>query len=445
MTPSSLIPQTGSAIVEVYGRRVWDSRGRPTIEAEVRLEDGSCGRAIAPAGASRGSHEAVDKRDGGKRLGGHDVKDALAGITDEIAPALAGMDAAEQAEIDQCLIELDGTPDKSRLGGNAIAAVSMASLHAAAASAGVPLWQYLANGAPVRLPMPEIQIFGGGAHAGRRIDIQDLMVVATAANSFEQAIEMTAEVYLSAGRIMADSGRLQGVADEGGYWPVFDSNEEALETLVRAIEGAGFVPGKEVAISLDVAASEFGARGRYRLGLDSRELDSDGLCELLTGWCRRFPIVSVEDPLAEDDPEGLRRFTAAVGDKVQVVGDDFLVTSAARIGEAAASSSVNAVLIKVNQAGTVSEAHAALVAGRQAGMGTIVSARSGETEDLTIVHLAVGWNAGQFKVGSFSRSERMAKWNEMIRIEQSLGSGAVFAGCSWLPGAEPPLPATRLT
>ena len=422
-----------SAIVEVYGRRVWDSRGRPTIEAEIQLDDGSVGRGIAPAGASRGSREAVDKRDGGARLGGYDVKEALAGISAEIAPALSGMDAAEQALIDERLINLDGTHNKSRLGGNAIVAVSIASLHAAAASAGVPLWQYLADGAPVTLPMPEIQIFGGGAHAGRRIDIQDLMVMATAAKTFEQAIEMTAEVYLAAGRIMADSGRLQGVADEGGYWPVFASNEEALETLVRAIEAAGFIPGEDIAISLDIAASEFGAGGRYRLGLESRELDSDGLCELLVGWCRRYPIISMEDPLAEDDPEGLRRFTSAVGDKVQVIGDDFLVTSAERVAEAAASGAVNAVLIKVNQAGTVTETHAALLAARKVGFGTIVSARSGETEDLTIAHLAVGWNAGQFKVGSFSRSERMAKWNEMIRIEQALGAEARFAGCSGLP------------
>ena len=417
-----------SAIVEVFGRRIWDSRGRPTIEAEVWLDDGSVGRGIAPAGASRGSREAVDKRDGGERLGGFDVQQALAGIGAEIAPALTGMDASEQAAIDERLIILDGTPNKSRLGGNAIVAVSIASLQAAAASAGVPLWQYLADGAAVSMPMPEIQIFGGGAHAGRRIDIQDLMVMATSARSFEEAIEMTAEVYLAAGRIMADSGRLQGVADEGGYWPVFASNEEALETLVRSIEAAGFVPGKEVAISLDIAASEFGANGCYRLGLEKREMDSDALCDLLADWCRRYPIVSIEDPLAEDDPQGLRRFTAAVGDKVQVIGDDFLVTSAERVAEAAADGTVNAVLIKVNQAGTVTETRAALDAGKQAGFGTIVSARSGETEDLTIAHLAVGWNAGQFKVGSFSRSERMAKWNEMIRIEQAMGAAARFAG-----------------
>ncbi|MGE0799500.1 MAG: phosphopyruvate hydratase [Lautropia sp.] len=424
---------TSTAIIDVFGRRIWDSRGRPTIEAEVWLDDGSIGRGIAPAGASRGSREAVDKRDGGSRLGGLDVRQALGGILTEIKPALLGRDGTEQAAIDAAMIELDGTPNKSRLGGNAIVAVSLAALHAAAQSAGLPLWQHLAAGAPVRLPLPEIQIFGGGAHAGRRIDIQDLMVIAPKARSFEQALEITAEVYHAAGRIMADAGRLAGVADEGGWWPAFDSNEDALTTLVRAIEAAGYTPGDEVAISLDIAASEFGKGGRYRLGLEQRELDSDGLCELLLGWCRRFPIRSIEDPLGEDDPVGLQRFTAAVGDRIQVIGDDFLVTDAARVTEAAARRNVNAVLLKVNQAGTVSETRAALDAARAAGFGTIVSARSGETEDLSIAHLAVGWDALQFKVGSFARSERMAKWNEMLRIEQAMGAAARFAGMAGLP------------
>jgi enolase len=256
------------------------------------------------------------------------------------------------------------------------------------------------------------------------------------ARTFSEALDITAGVYHAAGRLMAERGLLQGVADEGGWWPAFDSNEEALEMLVRSIEAAGFVPGSEVAISLDIAASEFGKNGRYRLGLEGRELDSDGLCELLLGWCRRFPIRAIEDPLAEDDPVGLQRFTAAVGDSIQVIGDDFLVTSAERVTEAAARRNVNAVLLKVNQAGTVTETLAAREAAREAGFGTIVSARSGETEDVTIAHLAVGWDALQFKVGSFSRSERMAKWNEMLRIEQAMGADARFAGMAGLPGGK---------
>jgi enolase len=396
----------------------------------VALADRSKGRGIAPAGASRGRHEAVDRRDGTSALGGLDVRDALRGIADEIAPAISGMDALGQAQVDASLIALDGTHDKSRLGGNALIATSLAVLHAAAAHQGEPLWRYVAQGQAVSMPTPEIQIFGGGAHAGRRIDIQDLMVVARSATCFAEALEMTAEVYLAAGKIMASRGRLRGVADEGGHWPEFDSNEEALDTLVAAIEQAGFVPGDQVALSLDIAASEFGAHGRYTLGLERRELDSDGLCDLMLRWCERYPIVSIEDPLGEDDAEGLRRFTAAVGAHVQVIGDDYLVTNAARVEQAAAQRDVNAVLIKLNQAGTVTETRAALDAGKRAGFGTVVSARSGETEDTTITHLAVGWNAGQLKVGSFARSERMAKWNEGLRIEEALDGRSPFAGMS---------------
>jgi enolase len=419
---------SGAAIAAVKGRRVWDSRGRPTVEAEVALAGGARARAIAPAGASRGAHEAVDRRDGGARLGGMDVGGAVAAVNGPIARALAGMDARGQGAVDAALVALDGTPDRSRLGGNATTAVSLAVLAAAAAADGVPVYRRLAGAGPVRLPLPEIQIFGGGAHAGRRVDVQDFMAMPLGARDFAHALEMTAEVYRAAGELMRDAGKLAGVADEGGWWPAFDTNEEALDWLVRAIERAGLAPGDEVAISLDIAASEFGRGGRYRLGLERRELDADGMSELLQRWLERYPIVSIEDPLAEDDAAALARFTRAVGDRVQVIGDDFLVTNAARVAAAAAQGACNAVLVKPNQAGTVTEAHAALQAGRGAGWGTIVSARSGETEDVSIAHLAVGWDAGQLKVGSFARSERMAKWNELLRIEEAEGPNARFAG-----------------
>ncbi|MGN2390889.1 phosphopyruvate hydratase [Pelomicrobium sp. G1] len=419
---------TDTTITRLQARRVWDSRGRPTVEAEVHLACGATGRAIAPAGASRGTREAVDLRDGGPRFGGLDVMQAVAHVEGPIAQALLGRDAAAQAEIDGELARLDGGPHFARLGGNAAIAVSMAVLHAAATAHGEPLWRYLAEGEPVRLPLPQIQIFGGGAHAGRRVDVQDFMVVALGAGTYAQALEMTAEVYRAAGQLMAEAGRLQGVADEGGYWPAFDSNEQALETLTRAIEAAGFTPGDEVAIALDVAASQFGAKGHYRLALDRWERDRDGMIELLLGWIDRYPIVSVEDPLAEDDALGMMAFTRAAGNRVQVVGDDYLVTSAERVETAAREKTCNAVLIKPNQAGTVTAARAALETAKRSGFGTIISARSGETEDVTIVHLAVGWDAGQLKVGAFSRSERMAKWNEGLRIEAALGPAARFAG-----------------
>ncbi len=421
-------------IVRVTARRVWDSRGRPTVEAEVQLAGGALGRAIAPAGASTGSGEAVDLRDGGAAFGGYDVRRAVTNVRSEIAAALRGMDAADQAAVDARLIALDGTPDKGRLGGNACIATSMAVLHAAAAAAGVPLWRYLGGDAAVCLPLPEIQIFGGGAHAGRRVDVQDFLIVCPAAESFAQALDWTAEVYRAAGLLMAEAGTLQGVADEGGFWPAFASNEEAIETLLRAIERAGFRPGEQVAIALDVAASEFGKEGHYRLGLEGRELDRGGMMALLLGWLAKYPIVSIEDPMAEDDPVGFAAFTGRVGDLVQVVGDDFLVTDADRVRRAAAEGMVNAVLLKPNQRGTITETKAAWDAARAADFGGIVSARSGETEDVTIIHLAVGWGVPQFKVGSFTRSERMAKWNEALRIEEALGDRARFAGWKALRG-----------
>jgi enolase len=432
---------TDTRIAAVHGRRVWDSRGRPTVEAELRLAGGAVGRAIAPAGASTGSGEAIERRDGGARLGGSDVRDAVAGINGEIAAALLGQDAADQAALDRRLIELDGTPQKRRLGGNALVAVSMAALHAAAAAHDKPLYAHLiGDAAEALIPLPEIQIFGGGAHAGRRVDIQDFMVLAPLARSFDQVLEWTAEIYRAAGAMMAERGLLQGVADEGGFWPAFDTNEGALDALMRAIERAGFTPGQEIALSLDIAATEFYDGAHYRLARDGRTLDSDGMAEMLAGWLDRYPILSIEDPLAEHDTEGLRRFTAALGARVQIVGDDFLVTDAVRVREAAAAGACNAVLIKPNQAGTVSEAKAALDAARAAGWGAIVSARSGESEDVTIVHLAVGWGAGQLKVGSFARSERMAKWNEALRIEEALGPRARFAGAAPLrrPGGVKP-------
>ena len=421
---------TAFSIQSIHGRRVWDSRGRPTVEAEVTLKDGAKGRAIAPAGASKGTREALELRDGGEPFGGLDVLQAVGHINGEIAKALIGTDAENQFALDQTLIALDGTENKTRLGANATLAVSMAAAHAMAQASGLALYRYLGQGKVGRLPMPQIQIFGGGAHAGRRVDVQDFMVVCPGASSFAQALEWTAEVYRHAGLLMAQRGSLFGVADEGGWWPDFSSNEQALELLVLSIERAGFIPGEQVAIALDIAASEFGKRGQYRLGLESRALDSDGLIEMLLGWIAKYPIVSIEDPLAEDDPEGFARFTQAIGDRLQIVGDDFLVSSSKLIREAANIGAANTVLLKPNQRGTLSETLEAWKVAQELGYAAIVSARSGETEDTTIVDLAIGWNVGQLKVGSFARSERMAKWNHALRIEEELAGNAHFAGAS---------------
>ena len=415
-------------IRRISALRVWDSRGQPTVEAEIELADGAKGRAIAPAGASRGSHEAVDLRDGGEAFGGLGVEAACRAVRDEIAPALTGMAADDQAALDAAMIALDGTANKARLGGNAMIAVSMAAAHASAASHGEALWRYLAQGASPTLPMPIIQIFGGGAHAGRRIDLQDIMAVPVSAASFDEATVMIAEVYRAAGNLMAEAGLLRGVADEGGWWPEFGSNEEALDQTVRAIERAGYRPGDEVGIALDVAATQFRHGAGYRLSADGIDLARDAWLAKLAGWCGKYPIVSVEDPVAEDDDAGMAAFTKSVGGRVHVVGDDYLVTSAVRIRRAAQLGACNSALIKPNQAGTLTETRAAFDAAREAGWRTIISARSGESEDVTIVHLAVGWRADQLKVGSFARSERMAKWNEAIRIESELGGRARLAG-----------------
>ena len=424
-----------SRIASVTGRQLWDSRGRPTVEAEVVLESGAVGRAIAPAGASRGAHEAIDLRDGGAAFGGFGVNGAVAGIGAEIAAAIAGMDARDQAAVDAALCALDGTANKARLGANAVVAVSMAVLHAAAADAREPLWRYLAEGRKVRIPLPEIQIFGGGAHAGRRTDVQDFMIMCPKAGSFRRALEITDDVYRAAGRLMEAKGPLSGVADEGGWWPNFTSNEDALDTLTRAIEASGHRAGDEVFISLDIAANELGDASGYHLALDDRRLPAEEMAARIIEWTKAYPILSVEDPAGQDDWTTMAAVTAAVGDRVQIIGDDVLVTSAERVTRAGHAAVCNAALIKVNQVGTVTEAKAALDAAVALGWGAIVSARSGESEDITIAHLATGWNAGQLKVGSFTRSERMAKWNEMLRIEEAMGSDAVFAGFSAFAGS----------
>ena len=421
---------TPFAIKSILGRRVWDSRGRPTVEAEVILNDGSLGRAIAPAGASKGSREALELRDGGDRFGGLDVMQAVGHVNGQIAKALVGTKADNQSALDQALIDLDGTTNKSSLGANATLAVSMAAAHAMASASDMPLYRYLGNGKIGRLPMPQIQIFGGGAHAGRRVDVQDFMVVCPGATSFAQALEWTAEVYRHAGLLMAHRGSMFGVADEGGWWPDFSSNEQALEMLVLAIERAGFIPGDQVAIALDIAASEFGQHGQYRLGLESRALDSDGMIEMLLRWIEKYPIVSIEDPLSEDDPVGFAHFTKAIGHRLQIVGDDFLVSNSKLIREAANLGAANTVLLKPNQRGTLTETLQAWHVAKELGYSAIVSARSGETEDTTIVDLAIAWDVGQLKVGSFARSERMIKWNRALRIEQQLGEQALFAGSS---------------
>lgn len=419
-----------AAIQTVYARQVWDSRGRPTVEVEVRTASGAVGRAIAPSGASTGSREALDRRDGGSRLGGYGVANAVAAVNGEIAARLVGLDAAAQAETDAALIDLDGTTQKTRLGGNAIVATSLAVAWAAAAARGVPLWKHLRTvaGLDVETPhiaLPMIQILGGGRHAANRVDLQDFMVMCPGAATFGDALELTAEVYLAAQSIMKDRGKLSGVADEGGLWPNFSTNEEALDTLTEAIERSGAKAPAQIGIALDVAASSFQVGGSYKLALEGRTVATHDWIDVLAKWCDTYPIISIEDPVGENDDDGFIEATKRFGGTVQIVGDDYLATSAGAIRAAAARGAGNSALLKVNQCGTVSELVAASSAARAAGWTTVQSGRSGESEDVSLAHLAVGLMSDQIKVGSIARSERTAKWNEMLRIEESLPRGAL--------------------
>ncbi len=416
-------------IASVTAWQVYDSRGVPTIEAELVLANGSRGKGLVPSGASTGQFEALELRDHDpKRFRGKSVFRAIANIENIIAPELTGDYVLDQASLDRKMIALDGTPNKSRLGSNAILAVSMAAANAAAAALNQPLYAYLGAGKGKLLPVPEIQIVGGGAHANWRTDVQDFLLIATGAQTFSEVLEITHNVYHAAGDIFRERNKYFGVADEGGFWPEFDRNEDALELIVEAICRAGYLPGRDAAIALDIAASDLYDKpsGRYCFRLENRVFTSEEFGELLVDWCQRFPIVSIEDPMADTDLRGWKQIASRLRDSIQIVGDDLFTTNSERIRTGIKEQIANAVLIKLNQIGTVTETMEAIRITQAAGWQPIISARSGETEDSFISHLAVATNAGQLKVGSFSRSERMVKWNEILRIERSLDGRARF-------------------
>ena len=416
-------------IDKVSAFQVYDSRGNPTVEAEVTLQNGVRGSAIVPSGASTGAFEALELRDQDpKRFLGRSVFKAVEHVNTEINSALQGVEITNQKKIDEIMLELDGTENKSRLGANAILGVSMAAASAAANELTLPLYAYLGDGNGNLLPIPEIQIFGGGAHSSGRIDVQDFMILCVGAETYEDCMEMTFNVYHQAGRLMKEKGKLAGLADEGGYWPVFDSNEEVFRVLLDAIAEAGYEAGKEVALSLDIAATEFYQDGKYHLGLEKESFSSPEFCDLMIQWCEKYPIISIEDPLAENDWEGWERFTNAMGRKVQIIGDDLFTTNIKRIDKGISRGIANSVLIKLNQIGTVTETQACIKRTQEANWLPVVSGRSGETEDTFIDHLAVATNAGQLKAGSFARSERTVKWNEVLRIQRQLGDEARFIG-----------------
>jgi enolase len=416
-------------IRDIDAFQIFDSRGNPTVEAVVTLDSGVRGQGLVPSGASTGRSEALELRDGDPdRFRGRSVFRAIENIRQEINAALVGWDVTDQVALDRRLTELDGTPNKSRLGANAILGISMAAARAAAAAQGRPLFDYLGNGTGTLLPLAEIQLFGGGRHANGRVDVQDFMIVATGATTCEQSLEMTFNVFHAAGDLLKERGLLAGVADEGGYWPSFDRNEAVFEAMIEAIVRAGYEPGRQVAISLDIAASDLYRDGQYRFGLEGRSFSSAAFAELLASWVDRYPIVSIEDPMSEEDWEGWALAQKLLGHRIQLIGDDLFTTNVERIRKGVELGVANAVLIKLNQIGTVTETLEAIQTTQRAGWLPVISARSGETEDAFIAHLAVAANAGQLKVGSFCRSERMAKWNELLRIQRELGARAQFTG-----------------
>jgi enolase len=419
-------------IIKTIGREILDSRGNPTVEADVRLADGSVGRAAVPSGASTGEHEAVELRDGDKKryLGKGTLK-ASGYVNGEIAAAIRGMDAACQREIDQKMIDLDGTPNKGRLGANAILAVSMAVARAAAASQGVPLYRYLGGVSASVLPIPMMNILNGGAHADNSVDFQEFMIVPFGAPNFAQALRMGAEVFHTLKGVLKKKKYSTAVGDEGGFAPNLKSNEEALEVILEAISQAGYAPGKDVGLALDPAASEFydSEKGKYVFKKsDKSQRSPEQMVEFYSGWVRQYPIISIEDGLAEDDWKGWKGMTESLGKTIQLVGDDLFVTNTERLSRGIQEGVANSILIKVNQIGTLSETLDAMQMASRAGYTSVVSHRSGETEDTFIADLVVATGAGQIKTGSASRTDRIAKYNQLLRIEEELGKGAKFLG-----------------
>jgi len=418
-----------SAIVDVVAREILDSRGNPTIEADVLLESGVMGRAAVPSGASTGSREAIELRDGdAARYLGKGVLKAVENVNTEISEAIIGLDAEEQAFIDKTLIDLDGTENKSRLGANAILAVSMAVAKAAAEEAGLPLYRYFGGSGPMQMPVPMMNVINGGAHANNNLDIQEFMILPVGAKSFREALRCGAEVFHHLKKLVDKKGYPTTVGDEGGLAPNVSGNDEALELILRAIEAAGYTPGQDVVLGLDCAASEFFKEGKYRLASEKLELDAKGMTDYLAALVDKYPIVSIEDGMGEGDWEGWKVLFDKLGEKIQIVGDDIFVTNPKILREGIRKGIANAILIKVNQIGTLTETFATVEMAKRAGWTNVISHRSGETEDATIADIAVGLNAGQIKTGSLSRSERIAKYNQLLRIEEDLGEAASYPG-----------------